>query len=729
MNIHYTLPDREQALLTARSGKTALCYCAPFDLTPDGQLCTDGWVAVTSSALFVLLHGKIEREVPLAPGTEILCASQVDSGILLSKVGEEEQFLCRFSMRHMIRLSYVARGATLLCKGDSTPVESREREKLCPKCGRVLPGTSQCPKCDSKKTAFTRFWDLCRPYVLPLSIILVLMAASAGIAVFQQEVQKDFVDDVLLPAVGTAGDIWRFFAIMFTFTVLTIGINLFNYFWSNRLGTRMSQDLRGRVFRKLNELSMSYLHERQAGELMNRVMEDTSRIREFMEQVFASMATQVITMLAAAIMMFVIDWKIALLTVMFAPLAMLMVRVFHRTERRLFRQQWRTDDRVNNRLQDVISGIRVVKSFGQEAREIRRFDEATERLMRIQRRNEAFWATLYPLVTLCITLGSYFVMYLGGLDVLGGRMTPGQLVQMMAYATMLYGPLGYISRLPRMIMRMMTGLERIYDILDEQPDIADTRGARDVEIHGDVTFDRVSFGYRSYEPVLQDIDLTVKQGEMIGIVGSSGAGKSTMINLLMRLYEVDRGRILLDGVPMTDIRRDCLHRQIGVVLQETFLFSGTIYDNIRYAKPDATVREVIEAAKLANAHEFICRFPDGYDTYVGERGYTLSGGERQRIAIARAILPRPRLLILDEATSSLDTETEYQIQEAMARLTKGRTTFAIAHRLSTLRSADRIVVIDRHHIAEVGTHNELMRKKGIYYGLVMAQLEMHKVKE
>ncbi len=729
MNIRYTLPDREQALLSERAGTAELCYCAPFDLTEDGQFCTDGWVAVTHAALYVLQGGRLEREVPLQSGTEILCSSQVDSGILLSKAGEDERFLCRFSMRHMVRLSYVARGATLLCKGDNTPVESREQEKLCPKCGRVLPGTSQCPKCDSNKTAFTRFWDLCRPYALPLSIITVLMSVSAAIAVIQQAVQKDFIDDTLAPATGTAGDVWRFFAVMLVFTMLTIGINLFNYFWSNRLGTRMSQDLRGRVFRKLNELSMSYLHERQAGELMNRVMEDTSRIREFMEQVFASMSTQVITMLAAAVMMFVIDWKIALLTVMFAPLAMLMVRVFHKTERRLFRQQWRTDDRVNDRLQDVISGIRVVKSFGQEEREIRRFDEATTRLMKIQRRNESFWATLYPLVTLCITLGSYFVMYLGGVQVLGGTMSPGQLVQLMSYATMLYGPLGYISRLPRMIMRMMTGLERIYDILDEQPDIADAPGARELAIRGDVTFDKVGFGYRSYEPVLEDIGLQVKQGEMIGIVGSSGAGKSTMINLLMRLYEVDRGNILLDGVPMSEIQRECLHRQIGVVLQETFLFSGTVFDNIRYAKPDATVREVIEAAKLANAHEFICKFPDGYDTYVGERGYTLSGGERQRIAIARAILPQPRLLILDEATSSLDTETEYQIQEAMERLTKGRTTFAIAHRLSTLRSADRIVVIDKHHIAEVGTHNELMRKKGIYYGLVMAQLEMHKVKE
>ena len=242
-------------------------------------------------------------------------------------------------------------------------------------------------------------------------------------------------------------------------------------------------------------------------------------------------------------------------------------------------------------------------------------------------------------------------------------------------------------------------------------------------------FRNVTFGYKSYEPILEHLQLTVTPGEMIGLVGSSGAGKSTLINLLMRLYDVDDGQICLDGIDLRDISPESLHRQIGVVLQETFLFSGTIFDNIRFAKPEATREEVIQAAKLANAHDFISRCPDGYDTYVGEHGYNLSGGERQRVAIARAILHNPRLLILDEATSALDTETEYQIQEALGRLTKGRTTFAIAHRLSTLRSADRIVVIDKHHIAEVGSHTELMRKKGIYYGLVMAQLEMHKVRE
>lgn len=705
-------------------------YCVPYDLTAEGRFLRDGYLAVTRERLFVLEGGRILRDIPLRQGTDIVCSPQVDSGLLLSRQDGEERFLCRFTMRHMVRISYVAKGATQFAAGIDRQVESRERELHCDRCGRVLPGASLCPKCDGGRSLGLRhYWDLCSRYTLPLLLLTLLTGVVAVINVGIQFIQRDFIDNVLRPASGTVEDVARFFGIMLALTLAGITLNITNTLWSNHLGTRVSRDLRARVFDKINQLSLSFLNVRQAGELMNRTVEDTNRVREFMQQTMAQMFTNLFTMAGALILMLIMNWRMALLAVALAPAAMLLVRLFHRKEHRIFRQQWIVDDRLNDRLQDVISGIRVVKSFGQEKRETDRFREAAGRLMQIQRRNEIFWATLYPFVTILMTAGTYFVMYFGGVHVLDGTMTPGQLVQFLAYAGMLYGPLGYVSRLPRMLVWLVNSLERLYDILDEEPDIRDQPDSEEHEIGGDVEFEGVSFGYKSYEPVLEGLDLSVKKGEMIGLVGPSGAGKSTVINLLMRLYNVDGGQIRIDGRPLSDMSKRSLHSQIGVVLQETFLFSGTVFDNIRYASPDADERRVIEAAKMANAHEFITKLPDGYDTYVGEKGYTLSGGERQRIAIARAILHDPRLLILDEATSSLDTETEYQIQEALGRLIKGRTTFAIAHRLSTLREADRIVVIDKHRIAEVGSHNELMRKKGIYYGLVMAQLDMHKVRE
>lgn len=729
MNLHFTLPDKEQALLNPLIQGEKIRYCVPYDLDKQGNFAADGWAVVTDDHLYVLLDGRILDSVSLHETDGITCTPQIDSGLVAARAGGEERFLYRFSMRHMVRNSYIARAADALCRGDGREVVSREKEKYCLRCGRVLPGTNQCPRCDGRGRGIKRFLDLCKGYILPLLCVTLFMVIISAITIGQQFIQRNFIDNVLVPAKGSLGSVLTFFGIMLGFLLLSLALSVARTLWSNSLGTRISRDLRARVFSKINSLSLSFLDSRQAGELMNRTVEDSAKVRQFMEEVFANMVTQIFTILGAILVMLVMDWRLALLAVAFMPAAAILVRLFRKKERRMWRQQWRFTDKVNNRLQDVISGIRVVKSFGQEQREADRFRDYTQRLMTLQRRNELFWATLYPMVTFLLTMGTFFVVYFGGASVLSGDMTPGELTQFVSYAGMLYGPLGFLSRLPRMLMQLTTSLERIYDILDEETDLEERPDAGEHELSGNIQFCDVTFGYKSYLPVLEHLNFEVRAGEMIGLVGSSGAGKSTLINLLMRLYDVNDGAILVGGVDLRDFSRESLHRQIGVVLQETFLFSGSIYDNIRYAKQDATRREVIQAAKMANAHDFICRFPDGYDTYVGEHGYTLSGGERQRIAIARAILHDPRLLILDEATSSLDTETEYQIQEALGRLTKNRTTFAIAHRLSTLREADRIVVIDKHTVAEIGSHNELMKKKGIYYGLVMAQLEMHKVRQ
>jgi ATP-binding cassette subfamily B protein len=297
----------------------------------------------------------------------------------------------------------------------------------------------------------------------------------------------------------------------------------------------------------------------------------------------------------------------------------------------------------------------------------------------------------------------------------------------MSYIGYIYGPLRWMTSLPRSIANAVTSMAKLNEIIEEEPDIRDKADAITPEIEGNISFVNATFGYKSYEPVLKNITLDIKKGEMVGIVGHSGVGKSTMINLIMRLYDLNSGKLLIDGVDIKDISKETLCKSIGTVFQETFLFAGSIYDNIVYAKPEATPEEVFAAAKIANAHEFIIKLPDAYNTVVGENGYSLSGGERQRVAIARAILRDPKILILDEATASLDTETESKIQEALQRLIKGRTTIAIAHRLSTLRHADRLIVLEKGKLAEQGSHEELLKNKGIYYNLVMAQRQTTKM--
>lgn len=734
MKLLYELKE-EQKKLVQGSPSEELWYCVPIDLLYDQKnkvtrekfAGREQYFAVTTKRMLVLDGTDITYERKLFECEEVKCETMVGCGIVTAKVQGASEMVARFSMRHIERVAYVARGADLLAKGDNEKIISHEYEKYCEKCGRALPGTSKCPKCDGKNVLWKKFSELCGGYQWKLLSISAIMVFSSGISIFMPYVQKNFIDNTLATKSGTMGDVAVFVVTMLVLTAVLIAVNILKNWWCVSLGSQLSMDLRKKLYTKIQRLSMSFMNKRKPGELMNRVSSDTAQIRKFMEEVFGGMISALFTMIGSLIMMIAINAKMTLYSTGLIVLVFVITRLYWSYIHKIFHMQWTKDDKLRSGLQDVISGMRVVKSFGQEDAEVEKFKALTTDFAKVQKKNETFWALFYPMLTFIMGIGSYIAIYFGGLDVLEGNMTVGTLTQFVTYTGYLYGPLGWMTHLPRSIMQMITSLNRIYDVLDEEPAIKDGAESRDIEIQGDISFKDVTFGYNSYDPVLEHISLDVKKGEMIGLVGASGTGKSTMINLIMRLYDVDRGSITVDGVDIRDIRQESFHDQLGVVLQETFLFSGTILNNIRFANPKATMEEVIRAAKAANAHDFIVKTPDGYNTYVGERGFNLSGGERQRIAIARAILTNPRLLILDEATSALDTESEYLIQQALDRLTEGRTTFAIAHRLSTLRNADRLVVIDGHSIAEVGTHDELMEKKGIYYGLVTAQLQMAKL--
>ncbi len=732
MILKYELP-REIAESLLLTGEEKLYYAVPYDIDGDGNWKQDAYVVVTTKHICLCEKGKSPRLIPIAECEWAKAEARIGGGLLIIKRSGCEIQLVHYSAKHLSRYAYIARGINILISGRFEEVESNEYEKICPKCHKAIPGTHECPHCSKSGGFWRSFLRILAPYKGRVFGISLLMIGAAVVTLLNPMVQRYLIDDVLRGSTGDIKTAYLCLGGMFFLSVSIVIINILKSYFCTVLGAQIAKDLRAKLFEKIQVLSLIFINDRRPGELMNRVVSDTGKIREFMQTTFCNLFTVFFIFIWDMIFMVCINWKLAICAFLFIPFAVWLTGAFRDNIHRRFHLQYKKNDDVSSNLQDVISGMRVVKTYGKEKEESLKFDALAEEYCRVQSRNEIFWAIFFPLLNFIMGLGVFVVISVGGYDILGEKMEPGELFQFVTYTQLLYQYISWMSYMPRDIMNLVSSMERINDVLDqeiyvEEGVIARKDGtAQDKichDIKGDISFRHATFGYKSYQPVLWDINLDIKEGEMIGIVGASGAGKSTMINLIMRLYHIDDGQLLIDGHEIDSLRSDYYHSQLGVVLQETFLFSGTILNNIRFSRPDATMEEVIMAAKLANAHDFICKTPDGYNTYVGEKGHTLSGGERQRIAIARAILNQPRLLILDEATASLDTESEYMIQKALERLTRGRTTFAIAHRLSTLKNADRLLVIDNHRIAEIGSHEELIAKKGIYYRLIKAQLEM-----
>ncbi len=603
--------------------------------------------------------------------------------------------------------------------------------RACPKCGRPYrPGTSKCISCDKSKGYLKWMFSMVKPFTPRLILAVVLFFAVTAINLITPMLNRIMVDDYI-NSKETITEFQGFFLVLLSILGVQIVVRLVGMLRSvitNGIGCSITEKLRETVFGKIQQLSVSAINRMTAGELMQRVTQDTMVIKNFISTEFSATIEQGLTFLGVIILLIVYDWKLALLIVLPAPVVMLFWRLFSKKMHRLYRRQWEFSSESRSILHDIFSGIRVVKAYGSEEKEIGKYDGVITKEKGIQIRNEKFFGRIHPFISFFMGFGEFFLMFYAGNKILGGEMTLGEMSQFSSYASMIYGPLRWMSNLPRQFIRVNNSISKIYDIM-EDPDTLEKRRELEMPINGEITFEDVGFGYEKGNQVFEKINFTIKPGEMVGLVGRSGVGKSTLINLVMRMYDAEKGRILIDGNDIKDLSQTSLRSQIGVVLQETFLFSGTVYDNISYAKPGATKEEVISAAKAAGAHKFIIKMQDGYNTYIGEHGYTLSGGERQRIAIARALLRDPRILILDEATSALDNETEKEIQDALAVLAKDRTTIAIAHRLSTLRNCDRIIVMDSGTLAEIGSHNELMKMKGIYYGLVMAQRQMFRMKK
>ncbi|HEY3413968.1 MAG TPA: ABC transporter transmembrane domain-containing protein [Armatimonadota bacterium] len=717
------------------------------DLDGDGNYARR-WLAVTGDRLFVMEpdHGdpRLTLDLPLASISEVKAQPQVGSGVLEATVDGLPVELMRYSNAMVGKFMRVAKFLDADVKGEeSPPAAELEERPRCSKCHRILPeNTRVCPACLDRKQVARRLARYFAPYKWTALGICILMLCGTALELLPGYLNKPLLDKALVPGFAAArsgagpGELHKYgvilgqlICVLIAARLVALVINVFRGRAVAFVGGRITYDVRTQLYRALQRLSLSFYDKRQSGSILSRVTQDTRELQNALIDGLQFFVVNILVIVAIIVWLLVLDWRLALLVLIPTPIVIACSLFFWRRIHAMFRRYFHVNSRMVGTLADVLAGIRVVKAFAQEEREVVRFDQKVDAVYEAIVKAERTWATFFPILTFVTISGSFIVWYFGGLKVIRGDITLGTFMSFLFFVGMFFGPLQFITRITDWLSRALTATERIFEILDAQPEVADSSDSVAMpHIRGDVTLNDISFGYDKNKPVLKGVSLDVKAGEMIGLCGHSGAGKSTIINLINRFYDVDSGSIKVDGVDLRKIKMNDLSRQIGIVLQEPFLFTGSIHENISYAKPDATREEVMRAAKAANAHEFILKFPDGYDTRVGERGQTLSGGERQRISIARAILHDPRILILDEATSSVDTETEKQIQEAIQRLITGRTTFAIAHRLSTLREADRLLVLKEGKVAEVGTHAELLLKPdGEFRKLVEMQTEINQL--